>query len=117
MKTKDSAPSGKSLIYKGVLIAIIGVCLVLGVIGLILPIIPGLLFLALAVMLASKLSRRVAVWASKAPLLKGWTKHSHTIGGLSRVQRLKLAFWVSAKYTVNSLSAMADRLNPGSKAQ
>jgi uncharacterized membrane protein YbaN (DUF454 family) len=115
MNIRNPSPREKSLAYKAVLIAAIAVCLVLGVIGLILPIIPGLLFLALAVMLASKLSTRIARWAGKLSLVKGWAKHSHAVKGLSPAQRLRLAFWVSARYAVNSFSSLANKLSSKGK--
>ena len=110
MSTKKMPLKGKSLPVKIGFIVIITVCLVLGIIGLILPVIPGLLFLALAVIFASKLSRRVAKWANQSPLYQRWSKHQKSVDALSISQRLKLAFWVGAKYTVESLSTLTNRL-------
>ncbi len=117
MKQHSTAAGAKSLAYKAALVAVITLCVILGVIGLILPIIPGLLFLALAVMLASKLSNRVARWADRVPALKHWSNHRRTFGSLSTTQRLKLAFWVSARYTVDGLSAISQQLDPRGKTQ
>ncbi|MFT4862263.1 MAG: uncharacterized membrane protein YbaN (DUF454 family) [Pseudohongiellaceae bacterium] len=117
MKKHNTAAGGKSLAYRAALVAVISVCVVLGVIGLILPIIPGLLFLALAVMLASKLSNRIARWANKVPLFRRWSKPGYAVDDLSTAQRLKLAFWFSARYTVDSLSTISRRLHPRGKTQ
>jgi uncharacterized membrane protein YbaN (DUF454 family) len=111
MKAINASTRAMPLVYKVAMIGIIAVCLVLGVIGLILPIIPGLLFLGLAVMLAGKLSKRVARWARGIPVFNTWSNRRHAVAGLSALQRLKLAFWVSARYTLNSVNSLATRLN------
>ena len=46
-----------SLIVKAILVVAITVCAIIGLAGLLLPIIPGLLFLALAAMLVRHLGR------------------------------------------------------------
>ncbi len=106
MNIKRMPMKQPSLPMKIGFVVIITVCLILGVIGLILPVIPGLLFLALAVIFASKLSRRVAAWANQSPLFQHWSKHQKSMGALSMSQRLKLAFWVSAKYAVDALTSL-----------
>lgn len=116
MNTKNTASWGKSLAYKAALMAVISLCLVLGVIGLILPILPGIVFLVVAVMLAGKLSNRVANWANKFSLFKHWTKRSSAIAELSIAQQLKLAFWLTAKHTVNLFSTIASWLTRQAKS-
>jgi len=103
--------NAKSFAYKSALIAVIAICTVLGVIGLVLPIIPGILFLGCAILLASKLSRRLANWVGRSPLFSRWTKHSHQFGGLSAVQRVKLAFWMGARYTISGLDTIMSRFS------
>ncbi len=117
MNTKESPTQGKSLPMKIAFSVVIAVCLILGVIGLILPVIPGLLFLALAVLFASKLSRRVAKWANQSTLFKRFSKLQKSMPALSIGQRLKLAFWVSAKYTVDGLNSFTIKRSASSQGK
>ena len=60
VKNPSSSLSFKQIIVKAVLVVVIGLCLILGIIGLILPVIPGILFLFIGAILLSKLSTRFA---------------------------------------------------------
>ena len=60
VKNPSSSLSFKQIIGKAVLVVVIGLCLILGIIGLILPVIPGILFLFIDATLLSKLSTRFA---------------------------------------------------------
>ncbi|MEX0619294.1 MAG: DUF454 family protein [Pseudohongiellaceae bacterium] len=84
--------------------------LVIGMLGLILPIIPGLLFLFIAALLLTRVSRRFAAAAEKHPGLARPLRFWRTAGGLSVPQRLRLAFWVVAKATVNGFQTASSLL-------
>ena len=47
------------------------VCGVIGLAGLLLPVIPGLLFLVAALYLVGKVSVRVKAWSEARPMLRG----------------------------------------------
>ena len=79
--------------HKAVYIAIALVCIMIGLAGLILPIIPGFLFLLGAVYCLSKVSRRFKYWAEQQPTLQQLqTKLSrlNTVDALSRVKVISL---------------------------
>ncbi len=117
MLSLRSVTREKSLFQKAVLGAIITLCLVLGVIGLVLPIIPGLLFLALAAVLAGKLSRRIGAWVNKSTFLRGLSRQTTRLGGLTFVQRGKLVFWMCAKHSVEFLTALERKFSSGARAR
>ena len=54
--------------------------LVIGLAGLILPIIPGALFLFLAALLATRVSSRAAAWAHRLPWFRSYLLHWRTAG-------------------------------------
>lgn len=72
-------------------------CVAVGLAGLILPLIPGLLFLALALIIAARLcpplGRRLRRHAVFAPYMH----RSDHFAGLSLQGKLKFAFWFAAK--------------------
>lgn len=55
----------KKRIKRGVVWLAAAVCLIIGAAGLVLPIIPGLLLIAMALVLGSMLSRRVRAWLDR----------------------------------------------------
>ncbi|MGA1742238.1 MAG: DUF454 family protein [Pseudohongiellaceae bacterium] len=61
-----------SLLAKLLALMFVLICLAVGVVGLILPIIPGLLFLAIAAMIAARHSPSLDRWLRKNRLLRGY---------------------------------------------
>ena len=61
-----------SLLAKLLTLMFVLICLAVGVVGLILPIIPGLLFLAIAAMIAARHSPSLDRWLWKNRLLRGY---------------------------------------------
>ena len=61
-----------SLLAKLLTLMFVLICLAVGVVGLILPIIPGLLFLAIAAMIAARHSPSLDRWLRKNRLLRGY---------------------------------------------
>lgn len=80
-----------------------GVCLVLGVVGIILPVIPGLLFLALAAILIARVSRRAANYLDEHPGWRRqqrlWERSQH----LAFHERVQLASLLTVRYVVDGL--------------
>lgn len=88
------------LVYKIACMALIAVFLIIGVLGLILPIIPGVLFLFLAVLLLTRVSRRAATFAHSQPWFHRNMRQWQATGGLSVGQRVKLGFLLGARLIV-----------------
>lgn len=91
------------LIYKIACIVLITGFLFIGLLGLILPVIPGLLFLFLAVLLLTRVSRRAATFAHGQPWFHRHMRHWQATGGLSVGQRIKLGFLLSARAVMKAV--------------
>jgi len=90
----------------------------LGLLGLVLPIIPGLLFLLLALYVLTRLSRRFAFIANRNSWLRRALRRVGHVRTLQPVDQLRLAFWVSARGVLNVITALAERAGkPGSANQ
>ena len=75
----------------------------LGLIGLLIPILPGVLFLALAAVCFSASSPRFQARLERHPAWRGWRARWRESRGLPVWQRLQLIFWLTAEATMNSL--------------
>lgn len=64
--------------------------LVLGVIGLIFPLIPGVLFLVGAIYLLGKVSTRVKAWSATSDTYMGVERRVALLGGVDWPNRIKL---------------------------
>ncbi|MEX2470394.1 MAG: hypothetical protein WD396_11615 [Pseudohongiellaceae bacterium] len=92
---------GRSAMHTGVIarigrvarLALAGLCAVIGVIGLLLPIIPGILFLALAAWL---LGRGTRARGERASYLR--------YQGLGPGQRIRLRLLLAARFVVDALA-------------
>ena len=72
MQTDTPSPSFDNVSTKLIAAGVIVVCLLLGFAGLILPLIPGLLFLGIAAVVAAKLSPRFAETLRQNETLRGY---------------------------------------------
>lgn len=88
------------------LVVIVGFVLI-GIIGLILPIIPGVLFLFLAALLLTRVSRRASAYAHSQPWFRRHLQSWRASAGLSWGQRARLSFWVAARAIVQGVGAGA----------
>jgi len=79
----------------------------LGLVGLVLPILPGLLFLLLAVYVLSRVSRRFAFLVRRNSWLRRSFRHLSHLRGLPASDWLRLGFWVSVRGVVNGTAACA----------
>lgn len=70
--------------------AVIVGCLLLGLAGLVLPLIPGLLFLAIAAIVAAKLSPKFAETLRQNETLRPYLEKSDRMAGLSPGQQAKV---------------------------
>ncbi|MFK7865503.1 MAG: DUF454 family protein [Pseudohongiellaceae bacterium] len=117
-KKQAQAKSGiGQFIRKAILITLTGICLVLGVIGLVLPIIPGILFLFLAACFLAKLSSRFANRFNQNRFARKWKNRGDAFKQLSAGERIKLSFLYTAKSIVDSVDSLWQRIaGTGSKA-
>ena len=83
---------------------VIAVCLVLGVAGLILPLIPGLLFLAVAALVAAKLSPRFAATLRQNDTLRGYMDRTEGFSSLPLDGKIKLAGLLFLKMLIDGVA-------------
>lgn len=99
--TRESLP----LLYKLGGGLLVGCLLILGLIGLIMPIIPGILFIFLALFVLTKLSRRAAAYAQSKPWFHYHMRHLQAASGLSLGSRVKLGALIVARGAVQGMEA------------
>ncbi len=92
--------------YKLAGVVLVGCLLILGLIGLIMPIIPGLVFLFLAFFVMTKLSRRVAAYAQSKPWFRYHLRHMQAASGLSLGARAKLGGLIVARGAVQGVESV-----------
>jgi uncharacterized membrane protein YbaN (DUF454 family) len=88
------------LIAAGVIV----VCLLLGLAGLILPLIPGLLFLAIAAIVAAKLSPRFAATLRQNDTLRGYMDRTEGFAALPLDGKVKLAGLLMLKMLIDGVA-------------
>ena len=74
--------------------------LVLGLIGLVIPVIPGILFLLLAAVCVSSASPRIAEKFQRNRHWRRYQRHWKHSEGMTLFQRSRLAFWLTARALV-----------------
>ena len=79
------------------------VLVVLGLIGLLVPVLPGLLFLGAAVVCFSATSPRLQSRLDRHPAWRGFRRRWREGRGLPALRRLQLGFWITAEATLNTL--------------
>ena len=77
--------------------------LVLGLIGLVIPVIPGVLLLIGAAFCASAASPRVREYLHRNPTMRRAHRRWRASEGLGIIDRLKLALWLGADTMANSI--------------
>jgi len=90
------------LIAAGVIV----VCLLLGFAGLILPLLPGLLFLAIAAIVAAKFSPRFAEMLRRNDTLRSYMDRTEGFNELPLDQKLKLAGLLFVKATIDGVALL-----------
>jgi uncharacterized membrane protein YbaN (DUF454 family) len=103
-----------SLSGKLVACVLVLACVAVGVVGLVLPVIPGLLFLAIAALIAA---RHFPSLAARLRRHRAFDRHLNKADGflaLRRPQKIQVAGWLCVKVFLDSLafSAARDRGRP-----
>ncbi len=112
-----SVSSGKSkqqsmpVVFKGLCLVLVGLLVLLGIVGLVLPIIPGILFLFLAALLLAKVSSHFDAMLNRNRDMRYWRRRWNTSSSLPLTQRLKLSFWVAARAVVSGVEAAINSVN------
>jgi hypothetical protein len=79
-------------------------CVALGVVGLVLPIIPGLLFLAIAAFIAARHFPRVDARLRRHRAIVKHLNHADRFRHLSIPRKMRLAGWLSVKMLLDSVA-------------
>ena len=79
------------------------ICLAVGIVGLILPIIPGLLFLALAAMITARHSPSLDRWLRKNRIIKGYLDSGEGFLNLSWMRRIQFVLWLCLKIFIDTI--------------
>jgi uncharacterized membrane protein YbaN (DUF454 family) len=84
------------MLRKALYTVVAAVCLVLAAIGMLIPVVPGILFLVLALGAASMVSPRIARAIDRNPLAREWRNRWRLGAGLPWHARARLMFWLTA---------------------
>ncbi|MDP1930385.1 MAG: DUF454 family protein [Gammaproteobacteria bacterium] len=90
--------------YKVIGIVLIACFLLIGLVGLILPIIPGLLFLFLAFYLLTRVSQRASAYAHSQPWISRHMRQMDAADKLTIGERVRLGLLVVARSAVNGIA-------------
>jgi uncharacterized membrane protein YbaN (DUF454 family) len=110
MSETNSENSFMSMLFKGACLVLVGLLTLVGIVGLVLPIIPGILFLFLAALLLAKVSSRFDALLHKNENVRTWRRRWDTSNALPLLQRVKLSFLLVAKAIVNGVEATVNSL-------
>ena len=86
--------------------AVIVACLLLGLAGLILPLIPGLLFIAIAAFVAAKLSPRFAAVLRENGTLSGYLDQADRIAGVPLTQKIQVVGLLLLKMLIDGVALL-----------
>jgi uncharacterized membrane protein YbaN (DUF454 family) len=86
--------------------AVIVACLLLGLAGLILPLIPGLLFIAIALFVAAKLSPRFAAFVRENDTLRGYLDQADRIAGVPLAQKIQVIGLLLLKMLIDGVALL-----------
>jgi uncharacterized membrane protein YbaN (DUF454 family) len=101
---QTDTPAFDNVSTKLIAAGVIVVCLLLGIAGLILPLIPGLLFLGLAAIVAAKVSPRFAEMLRQNETLRGYLDRTEAFGTLPLDQKVKLAGLLILKALIDGVA-------------
>lgn len=108
MNYQEESADELPFFVKALLMFIVGIFVIIGLVGLILPIIPGILFLALAAWLMSKVSSRFADRLEESPIWLKIRRYWQSISFLSITQQVKLSFLVLARSVVDGVDSLIE---------
>ena len=110
MSEQNSENGLVPMLFKGACLVLVGLLTLIGLAGLILPIIPGILFLFLAALLLAKVSSRFDALLHRNENMKTWRRRWDTTNTLPLLKRVKLSFLLVARAVVNGVEATVNSL-------
>lgn len=108
-KSRERQPL--SWLSKAFYVVVIGGLVVLGLIGLVLPIIPGLVFLGLALLLLAQISTRVHGLVGGRSWFRRMRRGFNRLNQLKTTDRLQLAFWYCVQGAVTGVESTVRFVN------
>lgn len=102
----ETSPSFDSVSMKLIAAGVIVVCLLLGLAGLILPLIPGLLFLVIAAFVAAKLSPRFAGILRENEMLRGYLDQAERAAGVPLAQKIQVVGLLLLKMAIDGVALL-----------
>jgi hypothetical protein len=111
MARSANRPGNSHWFTKTLLVIGAGVCLILGVIGILLPIIPGLLFLFLALWLTAKASRRAARFLDEHPAWRKQQRFWDRARFLTWYERAQLGVLLAGRLLLDGAQDLGNRLS------
>jgi uncharacterized membrane protein YbaN (DUF454 family) len=106
MQTDTPSPAFDNVSTKLIACGVIVVCLLLGFAGLILPLIPGLLFIAIAIFVAAKLSPRFAAVVRENETLRGYLDQADRMAGVPLAQKLHVVGLLLLKMLIDGVALL-----------
>lgn len=91
------------MIKRALILAVAAVLAALGLIGLLIPVLPGVVFLGIALLCAASALPSLRQRLERYPGWNRWHLRWRAGAGLPLMQRIKLAFWLSAEAAVGPL--------------
>ena len=110
MSKQNSENGLMPMLFKGAGLVLVGLLTLVGLVGLILPIIPGILFLFLAALLLAKISSRFDALLHRNENMRTWRRRWDRSNALPMLQRVKLSFLLVARAVVNGVEATVNSL-------
>jgi uncharacterized membrane protein YbaN (DUF454 family) len=86
----------------------LGLCLVLGVLGVLLPLVPGVVFFGFAALIAAWLCPPLRRVLQRQPQLMPYFDATDGLSSLPWRQRLRVAAWVGVKFVVDSCRLLVE---------
>jgi uncharacterized membrane protein YbaN (DUF454 family) len=92
------------------------VCLVLGLVGLLIPVIPGVIFLAIAAIFLARVSTKMDRWVKSSPFMSNTQSRMDSMAQLNWPDRVRLTLWYAGyglvtigKFSANQISKLTRR--------
>ena len=88
-----------------------GLFIILGVIGLVVPVIPGVIFLVVAAVLLARVSDRMDRWVKQNTFARQAQARVATMASLNWPDRIKVTLWYTASAVIKVLATIGRQLN------
>lgn len=110
MRTRQKVFRPLPWLIRALSLMLIAACLVMGVIGVLLPVIPGVLFFFIAVLLCTRVSSRAFHLAHQNPWYRRQLDNWHRSNQLPVLTRVKLATLVAIRSLIDAVIGLGRML-------